>query len=59
MFAQKSNELFFFNMVGIFIYLAYFFTEVELIYNVVLISAVHQSDTVLHVYIFLKYSFLL
>ena len=40
MFAQKSNELFFFNMVGIFIYLAYFFTEVELIYNVVLISAV-------------------
>ena len=41
MFAEKSNELFFFfNLVGIFINLAYFFTEVELICNIVLISAV-------------------
>ena len=34
------------------------FTEVQLIYNVVLISAVQQSDSVIHIYIiFLKYSF--
>ena len=33
------------------------FIEVELIYNVVLMSAVRQSDSVIHIYIFM-HSFL-
>ena len=41
-----------------FIFLNYFlhFIEVQLIYNV-LISAVQQSDSVIHMYIFFSYSF--
>ena len=31
----------------------FFFFDVELIYNVVLISSVHQSDSVIHIYIYI------
>ena len=32
--------------------LIFFLIEVELIYNVVLISAVHQGDSIMHIYTF-------
>ena len=35
----------------------YFFIEVELIYNVVLVSSVQQSDSVIHIYILFQILF--
>ena len=39
-------------MFYLFIYLKFYFIEVWLIYSVVLISAVQQSDSLTHIYTF-------
>ena len=36
-----------------------FFIDVELIYNVVLITAVQESDSIIHIYTFFKHNLLL
>ena len=51
-FKAKSQNKFFF-----FILILIFFIEVQLIYNVVLVSGVQQSDSDIYTYIFFSDSF--
>ena len=46
-----------FRAPGFVMYTLFYFVEVQLIYNVVLITAVQQSDLVVHTYIFLHILF--
>ena len=42
----------FFSSKPFICFLIYFFIEVQLIYNVVLVSGAQQSDSVIHIYLF-------